>query len=64
MRGDTITQVDGQSADALGLGEVRRLLSPDGGKDTRELSIIGPDGGTGKVKVTMYDPMPDAQTKG
>ncbi len=55
---DVITQVDGQSAETLGLAEVRRLLSPDGGKDVRELSVIGARGGTGKVRVRMYDPLP------
>ena len=58
VRGDIITQIDDQSATALGLGGVRRLLSPDGGKDTHELSIIGNTGGTGKIKVTLYDSMP------
>ncbi len=55
---DSITAVDGQSADALGLGEVRRLLSPEGGEDARTLSIIGGAGGTGTVKVSLYDPVP------
>ncbi len=63
VRGDIITKIDGQPADALGLGEVRRLLSPDGGKDSHVLTIIGPEGGTGNVKVSMYDPMPPEKAR-
>jgi len=58
LPGSEILQVDGQSAMDMGVGNVRRLLSPRGGKDTHDLLIIGPNGGTGHVKVTMYDPLP------
>jgi len=58
LPGSEILQVDGQSAIDMGVGNVRRLLSPRGGKDTHDLLIIGPNGGTGHVKVTMYDPLP------
>jgi len=57
LPGTEILQVDGQSAIDMGIGNVRRLLSPRGGKDTHDLLIIGPNGGTGHVKVTMYDPL-------
>lgn len=54
----TLLKIDGQNALKLGVGEVRRLLSPAGGKDTHDLFIIGPDGGTGHVQVAMFDPLP------
>ncbi len=63
LPGSEILQVDGQSAIDMGIGNVRRLLSPRGGKDTHDLLIIGPDGGTGHVKVTMYDPLPPLSAK-
>ena len=61
--GDTLVKIDGQSAADLGVGEVRRLLSAAGGKDTHVLEIIGRDGGTGKITVRMYDPLPVADHK-
>lgn len=63
MSGATLLQIDGQDAVKLGEGEVRRLLSPAGGKDTHDLFIIGDSGGTGHVKVTMFDPLPPAGAK-
>lgn len=56
--GEELVKVDGQSAIDLGLGEVRRLLSSEGGQDTRRLTVIGVEGGQGDVKVSLYDPMP------
>jgi len=58
MPGSTLVKIDGQDALKLGVGEVRRRLSLDDSKDTHDLLIIGPDGGMGHVKVTMYDPLP------
>ena len=61
--GDTLVKIDGQKAADLGIGEVRRLLSARGGKDTHVLEIIGRSGGTGKITVRMYDPLPPASGK-
>ncbi len=56
--GQTLVKIDGQPAAELGLGEVRRLLSSEGGKATHDLTVIGYQGGTGTYKVSLYDPLP------
>lgn len=63
MNGATLLKIDGQDAVKLGIGEVRRLLSAAGGKDTHDLFIIGDSGGTGHVKVAMFDPLPPLNAK-
>ncbi len=59
----TLLKIDGQDALKLGVGEIHRLLSPAGGKEAHDLFIIGPDGGSGHVKVTQYDPLPAFNVK-
>lgn len=56
--GSELLKIDGKSATDMGLAEVRRLLSPEGGQSSHELSVAGPRGGIGTVKVTEYDPLP------
>ncbi len=61
--GSTLVKIDGQDAQKLGIGEVRRRLSLDDGKDSHDLLVIGPAGGTGHVKITLYDPLPPLNAK-
>jgi len=63
LYGATLLQIDGQDALALGLGEVRRRLSPDDGKDTHDLLIADDKGRQSHVTVGMYDPLPPSAAK-
>ncbi len=63
LYGATLLQIDGQDALALGLGEVRRRLSPDDGKDTHDLLIADDKSRQSHVTVGMYDPLPPSAAK-
>lgn len=63
LRAATLFRIDNQDAVSLGLGEVRRLLSPRGGKDTHDLFIEDANGRKRHVTVGLYDPMPPLDAK-
>lgn len=56
--GMEVLQIDGKPVHDLGLAEVRRLLSPDGGKDTHEIVARGISRLSATYKATMFDPLP------
>jgi len=56
--GMEVLQIDGKPVHDLGLTEVRRLLSPDGGKDTHDIFAKGTFSKPKIYKAALYDPLP------